>query len=82
MKQLAVLFLVLSTVFGGIWVTKMNAPTNRPNSYQNGIEGNYWWNAVEAPQEVNSNWKLSAGVPDNYIPVPGKTGLYMVVDED
>ena len=82
MKQLAVLFLVLSTAFGGIWVTKMNAPTNRPNSYQNGIEGNYWWNSVEAPQEVSTNWKLSAGVPDNYIPVPGKAGLYMVVDED
>ena len=82
MKQLAVLFLVVSAAFGGIWVTKMNAPTNRPNSYENGIQGNYWWNAVEAPQEVNSNWKLSAGVPDNYVPVPGKNGLYMVVDED
>lgn len=82
MKQLAILFLVLASAFGGIWVTKMNAPTNRPNSYANGIEGNYWWNAVEDTQEVNTNWKLSSGVPDNYVPVPGKPGLYMIVDED
>lgn len=81
MKRTAILFLVLLTAFTGVWVFKSKNPINRPNSYANGLEGNYWWNSM-AEAEVSPNWKLSEGVPDNYIPVPGMTEVYMVVDED
>ena len=83
MKRLLALFTVLSLTFAGIWIYKMRTPENRPNAYPNGINGNYWWNSMaEAETEVSTNWKLSEGVPDNYIPVPGRAELYMVVDND
>lgn len=81
MKKLLILFSVLATVFAGAWIWKLKTPEQRPNSYKNGITANYWWNAV-GEAEVDTNWKLADGVPGNYIPVPGKQELYMVVDDD
>ena len=82
MRRLLILFLGLLTVFAGLWAARAGNPTGRPDSYAGGLtDTGYWWDAVQA-EEVSSNWQLSAGVPDNYIPVPGKSGLYMVVDGD
>lgn len=83
MRKLLALFSALAITFAGIWVYKMKTPEGRPDSYKNGVVQNYWWNSVgEAEEEVNTNWRLSDGVPSNYIPVPGRKELYMVVDED
>ena len=83
MKKLLVLFTVLAITFAGTWIYKLKNPENRPDSYKNGLVGNYWWNSIgEAEEDVNTNWRLSEGVPNNYIPVPGKTNLYMVVDDE
>lgn len=84
MKKIVVLFTALFVIFIGAWIIKTKSPINRPDSYSNGLgNGNYWWTAVkDEPEEVNTNWQLAAGVPSNYIPVPGKQGLYMIVDED
>ncbi len=83
MKRLLVLFTVLAVTFAGTWIYKLKNPENRPDSYKNGLVGNYWWNSIgEAEEDVNTNWRLSEGVPNNYIPVPGKTNLYMVVDDE
>lgn len=83
MKKLLVLFSALAITFAGIWIYKMKTPGSRPDSFANGLTANYWWNSMsEAEAEVDTAWRLSDGVPRNYIPVPGKAGLYMVVDED
>lgn len=84
MKKIVILFSALFAIFIGTWIIKTKTPINRPDSFANGFSnGNYWWTTVEAePEEVNTNWQLAAGVPSNYIPVPGKQGLYMIVDED
>ena len=82
MRRSAILFLLLFTVFAGAWVYKSNNPTSAPQIYNlEETEGNYWWDAV-TPEETSTNWKLSEGVPDNYIPVPGMENVFMVVDED
>lgn len=82
MKRLLILFTVLATIFAGVWIWKLKTPENRPDSYKNGIEANYWWNAVGETEEVDTNWKLAEGIPRNYIPVPGNKDLYMIVDDD
>lgn len=84
MKRLLALFSVLAVTFAGIWIYKMKNPEERPENINAvNIEGNYWWNAkAQAEPEVSTNWKLSDGVPANYIPVPGRPELYMVVDDD
>lgn len=83
MKRLIIIFLVIFTVFAGLWIFKSKTPSNRPDSYAGGFsDGNYWWTSVSADHELNSSWLLDPNIPDNYIPVPGKPGLYMVVDED
>ena len=81
-RKLTILFMSLLAVFAGLWAARAGNPTGRPDSYAGGLtEGEFWWDGVHA-EEVSSNWQLSAGVPANYIPVPGKSGLYMVVDAD
>lgn len=83
MKKLLVLFTVLALAFAGSWIYKIKTPGTRPDSYMGGLTGDFWWNSIgEAEEEVNTNWKLSEGVPNNYIPVPGEKNLYMVVDND
>jgi len=83
MRKLLVLFTVLALAFAGSWIYKLKTPGTRPDSYMGGLTGNFWWNSIgEAEEEVNTNWKLSEGVPNNYIPVPGEKDLYMVVDND
>ena len=83
LKRLVVIFLIILTVFASLWIFKSKTPSGRPDSYAGGLsEGNYWWSTVSVDPELNSSWLLDPGIPDNYIPVPGKSGLYMVVDED
>ena len=77
MRKLLVLFTVLALAFAGSWIYKLNSPGTRPDSYLGGLTGNFWWNSIgEAEEEVNTNWKLSEGVPNNYIPVPAEKDLY------
>lgn len=85
MKKLVAFFLLLLVVFTGMWTFKSRTPKNRPNSYADGIlSGNYWWNAVPASSVAmaDTDWVLDPEIPKNYIPVPGRENLYMVVDDD
>ena len=82
MRKPLVLFFLLLAIFSWIWISRARNPSNRPDSYADGLQDSaYWWSDVSA-EPVSSQWQLSAGVPENYIPVPGKSGLYMVVDEE
>ena len=82
MRKPLVLFFLLLAAFSWIWISRARNPSNRPDSYADGLQDSaYWWSDVSA-EPVSSQWQLSAGVPENYIPVPGKSGLYMVVDEE
>lgn len=82
MRKIIVIFLVLLSVFICTWVVKAQTPSNRPDSetsasdYADGI----WW--VSDKDTVSSEWVLDPEIPDNYLPVPGREELYMVIDND
>ena len=82
MKKIIVIFLVLLSAFVCTWVVKAQSPLNRPESetgastYADGI----WWQADK--DTVSSEWILDPEIPDNYLPVPGREELYMVIDND
>lgn len=82
MKKLFILLCALIATFAGVWIFKSRTPSNRPDSYQNGIVGNYWWNSTEEAKEVDNNWQLSSDIPADHVPVPGRKDLYMIVDEN
>ena len=71
MRKPLVLFFLLLAIFSWIWISRARNPSNRPDSYADGLQDSaYWWSDVSA-EPVSSQWQLSAGVPENYIPVPG-----------
>lgn len=82
MRKIIVIFLVLLSAFICTWVVKAQTPSNRPDSetsasdYADGI----WW--VSDKDTVSSEWVLDPEIPDNYLPVPGREELYMVIDND
>ncbi len=85
MRQLMILFTCLLLITGGMWTLKSRTPENRPNSYADGLnDGNFWWNSMDpdAAPKASTAWVLDPEIPSNYIPVPGRTELYMVVDKD
>lgn len=82
MRRILTVFIILLSAFTGLWTFKSRTPEKRPDSYAGAImDGNYWWNAVSLAQ-TSTDWQLDPEIPKNYIPMPGKENLFMVVDED
>lgn len=82
MRKIIVIFLVLLSAFICTWVVKAHTPINRPDSdvsasdYADGV----WW--ISDKNTVSSEWILDPEIPDNYLPVPGREEMYMVIDND
>lgn len=81
MKKIIIIFLVLLSGFICTWVVKAQTPINRPDS-QGGSEyaDGVWW--LPDKETVDSEWVLDPEISDNYLPVPGRDELYMVIDND
>lgn len=75
-----------SVILGGIIVlvllinAKMKGPT-RNNDRINNNNVNEWWNA-DVDITPDPDFILDLEIPNNYVPVPGKTETYMVIGED
>lgn len=82
MKRIIVIFLVLLSAFICTWVVKAQTPVNRPDSEMGASDyaDGAWW--VSDKTAISSEWILDPEIPDNYLPVPGREELYMVIDND
>lgn len=82
MRQLFIIFIMLTASFLGVWTYKLNTPVNRPDEYDEGYstDSGSWWTSTTI--EVDDEWYLDPEIPLNYLPVPGEDELYMVVDDD
>ena len=78
MKKMTVVFSVFFLIFIVTWMVSDKTPVERPESYANGMmENNTWWNIPPDISAVDDSWKLDPEIPDNYVPVPGSSELYM-----
>jgi len=79
MKRTFIVFVALLTLFIGIWTVKAQSvaalPENNPG-YASGV-----WSGYDARLEVSPEWILDPEIPENYLPVPGRNELYMVIDD-
>jgi len=85
MRKLLLVTVLLFGAFLSVWTYKFKNPSKRPDEYANGYDSNAgaWWNTSSGSVEVKDGWSLKGlDVPDNYIPVPGESNLFMVTDSD
>ena len=80
MKNVVIFFAVLLIVFFGIWAIKANNPIDRPENAETKAETPWYMSSYTSPT-IQEAWKMDSSVPEDYIPVPGEAGLYMVLDE-
>ena len=81
MKQLLITFFSLLAAFCLAWNVKANTPINRPSNIDDGHVV-AWYESNNVAPIANSAWTLDHTIPGNYIPVPGRSELYMVIGED
>lgn len=76
-------FLMLLIIFLGAWVIKSKTPAMRPNINSGTVIGNgAWWNVKPEDNRQQEKWVMDPEIPDNYLPVPEKENLYMVIGEN
>ena len=80
MKRILTIFLALLSTFISIWTVKAQTPSGHPDA-----SGDYAaaaWVGYDGTSEVSPEWILDPEIPENYLPVPGRKELYMVIDAD
>ncbi|MDR0288140.1 MAG: hypothetical protein LBI03_10625 [Clostridiales bacterium] len=81
MKRILIVFISMLTLFIGIWTIKAQTPVgaidNNMTNYATGV-----WQGYDGKSEVSPEWILDPEIPENYLPVPGRKELYMVIDND
>lgn len=81
MRTLSILFVSLFLLFIGTWTYRANIPVKRPDETVAGESiGGEWWSTASSKRKVDDEWKLDNSIEPNYIPVPGETDLFMVID--
>ena len=80
MKQLIAMVLTLMAVFFMAWAIKIRVPVSRPENLDTG-DAAYWYEENYSAPVSDVKWKLDPTIPDNYIPVPGESDLFMIVDD-
>ena len=71
--------LVLMSAFFCAWAIKVRSPINRPDNALSDTVTAWYENNYSAPV-ASSDWYLDAELDPNYVPVPGKDEVYMVLD--
>lgn len=82
MRSLMAVFVILLGLFLGVWTFRARQAVQRPDEYEDGYDpdAGAWWK-TSSPEQVDEGWSLKdMDVPENYIPVPGQSNLFMVVD--
>ena len=82
MRSLMAVFVILLGLFLGVWTFRAKQAVQRPDEYEDGYDpdAGAWWK-TSSSEQVDEGWSLKdMDVPENYIPVPGQSNLFMVVD--
>ena len=80
MKKILIIFFSMLTLFIGIWTVRAQNPVGAIDNvtyYASGV-----WQGFDGRAGVAPEWILDPEIPDNYLPVPGRRELYMVIDSD
>jgi len=80
MKRTVIIFISMLTLFVGAWTVKAQTPAGAIDNMTNYASGA--WQGYDGKSEVNPEWILDPEIPENYLPVPGRKELYMVIDDD
>jgi hypothetical protein len=67
-------------LFIGLWTVKAQTVAGMPDNTTNYASGA--WQGYDGKSEVSPEWILDPEIPENYLPVPGRKELYMVIDDD
>lgn len=81
MRKIAIVFILLLTVFFLTWGIKVKTPVNRPENVED-AEELPWYESDYTSPVADEEWYLDPTIPDEYVPVPGEDDLFMVVDND
>ena len=71
--------LLLASIFFVSWAVKVRMPVNRPENAGSETYVPWYMNTYSAPV-ASEKWHIDAELDPNYIPVPGKDEVYMVLD--
>jgi len=80
MKQIVIIFISMLTLFIGAWTVKAQTPAGAIDNmthYASGV-----WQGYDGKSEVSPEWILDPEIPENYLPVPGRRELYMIIDDN
>ncbi|MDR0287446.1 MAG: CAP domain-containing protein [Clostridiales bacterium] len=80
MKRILIVFISMFSLFVGIWTVKAQTPVSAVDNKSNYASG--IWQNYDGKSEVSHEWILDPEIPENYLPVPGRKELYMVIDDD
>ena len=80
MKKTVIIFISLFTLFIGIWTVRASNPVGAIDNMTNYASG--VWQGFDGRAGVAPEWILDPEIPDNYLPVPGRRELFMVIDAD
>lgn len=80
LKKLIIIFIFMLSLFIGTWTVKAQTPVGAVDNMTNYASG--VWQGYDGKSEVSPEWILDPEIPENYLPVPGRKELYMVIDDD
>ena len=83
MKKLALSVIIVGGLITLIFIVraKINGTVKNNERITESINTEDWWDSAQN-FNPNPDWVLDAEIPDNYVPVPGKTETYMIIDEN
>lgn len=83
MKKIALSAIIIGGLITLILIVraKINGTVKNNERVTESNNSEDWWDSVQ-DFTPDPDWVLDAEIPNNYIPVPGKTETYMVIDEN
>ena len=79
MKSIGITFFVLVIAFLVSWTAKTHIGIERPDNLTAEAYIPWYMGDYSSPT-VEDEWQIDPTIPDNYVPVPGESELYMIVD--
>lgn len=80
-KKPVTMFALLLVAFSLLWGYKMRHPINRPEAEEGELTTAWYEEGYTASLGTGDEWYMDPEIPSNYIPMPGQSDVYMVVDD-
>ena len=76
---MVIIIIIAVIAFMVLWMVKLWMPIDRPDDLISEAETPWYLSSYTSPV-VEEAWMIDPTIPANYVPVPGETEMYMIVD--